>query len=275
MAGQYTKVHNHNVAELLRMEKRGKVTIAKKCKITSRSIVFGRMTVLGFVLIGLGSGCSTNTAATSSSQSTGSTLAAAQPASASPAPAANPETTGSAQAATATPSPAMPSQEHLVGIGSETVVTIHGKIVSVNHAKKEVTLEGPDGKQVTLHVYNPYNLAAAKAGGPFVAKFYEIVTIRKLKQGESLPAASVAEGIVGAVPGQTPGVAAGTKVQIVVTINAINQNKKTIEVKGPDGSVETVSVGNGASLKHVRVGEKIAITSFNVVAVALEPEAGS
>jgi hypothetical protein len=253
------------------------VTVAKMQTMTNRSIVFARIGLLGFALIGLAYGCSTNTAATGASQNTGGTLAAAQPApSASPAPPVNFSSNGNAPAATAAaPSPAIPSQEHLVGIGSETVVTIHGKIVSVNHAKKEVTLEGPDGKQVTLHVYNPYNLAAAKAGGPFVAKFYEIVTIRKLKRGESLPAASVAEGIVGAVPGQTPGVAAGTKVQIVVTISAINQNKKTIEVKGPDGSVETVSVGNGASLKHVRVGEKIAITSFNVVAVALEPEAGS
>ena len=57
-----------------------------------------------------------------------------------------------------------PSQEHLIGMGSETVVTVHGKIVSVNRAKKLVTLEGPRGKQVSIHVYNPYNLEAAKAG---------------------------------------------------------------------------------------------------------------
>jgi hypothetical protein len=241
---------------------------------TNRSIVFARMAVLGFALIGLAVGCSTNTAAANPSQNAGGTLAAAQPASpTSAAPAAN--NSGIAQAPTAAPVPVVPIQEHLVGIGSETVVTIHGKIVSVNHTKKEVTLEGPDGKRVTLHVYNPYDLAAAKAGEPFVAKFYEIVTIRKLRHGESLPAASVAQGIVGAVPGQTPGVAAGTKVQIVVTINAINQNKRTIEVEGPDGSLETVSVGNGASLKHVKVGEKIVITSFNVVAIALEAEAGA
>jgi hypothetical protein len=47
---------------------------------------------------------------------------------------------------------------------------------------------------------------------------------------------------------------------------------KTIEVKGPDGSLETVSVSNSASLKHVKVGEKIVITSTNVVAIALETD---
>ncbi len=154
-------------------------------------------------------------------------------------------------------------------------MTIHGKVVSVNRAKQLVTLEGPDGKQVTIHVYNPYNLASAKAGAPFVAKFYEIVTVRKLRKDESLPAVSVAEGIIGALPGQTPGAAAGTRIQIVVTINAINKDKKTIEVAGPDGSLETVSVANSANLKYIKVGEKIVITSTNVVAIALEADSAA
>ena len=101
----------------------------------------------------------------------------------------------------ANPPPAMAtphSQEHLIGMGSETVVTVHGKNSLCNRPKKLVTLEGPRGKLVTIHVYNPYNLEAAKAGAPFIAKFCEIVTIRKLLPGESLPAASLAEGIVSA-----------------------------------------------------------------------------
>jgi hypothetical protein len=169
----------------------------------------------------------------------------------------------------------MPSaQEHLVGIGSETVVTIHGKIVSVNRPKKLVTLEGPNGKQVTLQVYNPYNLAAAKPGERFVAKFYEIATVRKLMPGESLPPASLAQGIISATPGQTPGAAVGTRVQLLVTVDAIDKNKKTITVEGPDGAAETVSVANPANLKYVKVGEKIVITLSKVVAIALETESG-
>ena len=168
-----------------------------------------------------------------------------------------------------------PSQEHLIGIGSETVVTVHGKIVSVNRQKKTVTLEGPRGKPVTVHVYNPYNLEAAKAGAPFVAKFYEIVSIRKLLPGESLPAASLAEGIVSASPGMTPGAVSGTQAQMVVTVDSIDKDKKTIAVEAPDGSVETVSVGNPANLKHVKVGDKIVVTLTNVIAIALEPESGN
>ena len=168
-----------------------------------------------------------------------------------------------------------PSQEHLIGMGSETVVTVHGKIISVNRPKKLVTLEGPRDKPVTIRVYNPYNLEAAKAGAPFIAKFFEIVTIRKLLPGKSLPAASLAEGIVSVAPGMTPGAVDGTQTQMVVTIDSIHKDKRTVAVEGPEGSVETVGVANPANLKHVKVGDKIVATLTNAVAIALEPESGN
>jgi hypothetical protein len=116
-----------------------------------------------------------------------------------------------------------PSQEHLEGIGTATIITIHGQIVSVNRAKKLITLEGPHGKTTTLYVRNPYNLKAAKLNERFVARFYEIVTIRKERRGESIPSVTLVEGISSAVPAETPGAAAGSSVQIVATIVAIQQ----------------------------------------------------
>jgi hypothetical protein len=52
----------------------------------------------------------------------------------------------------------------VVAAGTASVIVVHGQIVSVNQDKKLVTLQAADGKQVTVHVYNPYNLAAAKPG---------------------------------------------------------------------------------------------------------------
>jgi hypothetical protein len=167
-----------------------------------------------------------------------------------------------------------PSQEHIVGIGSATIVTIHGKIVSVNRAKKLVTIEGPRGKRVTLHVYNPYNLAAATPGEAFVVRFYEIVTIRKKRPGESIAAASLEEGVVSAAPEQTPGAVIGKQMQLVATIDAINRDKETVTLKGPDGVVETTSVANPANLRYVKAGDEIVITLTNVVAIWLEKDSG-
>jgi hypothetical protein len=168
---------------------------------------------------------------------------------------------------------AMPSHEHIHGIASATVITIHGKVVAVDRPKKMVTLEGPGGKQVTVHVYNPYNLKQAKVGDRFVAKFYEIITIVRQKPNPSIPAVSVDQGIVTAEPGQPAGAAFGRSIRVVATVDAVNHAERTIVIKGPDGAEETVKVNHPFSLKHVKVGDQIVMTLTNVIAVSLKPEA--
>jgi hypothetical protein len=168
----------------------------------------------------------------------------------------------------------MPSQEQLAGIGSATVVTVHGKILSVDRANKLVTLESSNGKKVTLKVQNPYNLEAAKPGDPFVARFYEIVTIRKKQPGEPLPPVALGEGIATAAPGQVPGAVMSRSVQLVATIAAINTANETVDLKDPNGVVETVKVANPNNLKLVKVGDDIVITLTRAVAISLDKEAG-
>jgi hypothetical protein len=233
-------------------------------------VILGTLLMLAFVSACAGA----NPGPTNAAQGGGGPLPTT-PATVSSGPAPQATTSQSVQMNAASPAATPTGQEHLVGIASASVLTIHGTVVKVNRAKKLVTLEGPDGKQVTLHVYNPYNLAAAKAGVPFVAKFYEIATVRKKQPGESVPVASVAAGIATAMPGQVPGTIVGTRREIVVTVVAINVDEETVAVKGPDGSVETITVANPANLKYVKVGDQIVLTLTNVVAIVLEKESAS
>jgi hypothetical protein len=154
-------------------------------------------------------------------------------------------------------------------------VTVHGKILAVDRANKLVTLEGPHGKKVTLTVRNPYNLDAAQPGMPFVAKFYEIVTIRKKQPGEVIPAIALDEGIATAEPGQIPGAVVGRSVEVVATISAINMQNNTVDLKGVSGNIETVTVANPANLAQVQVGEQIVITLTQAVAVSLDHDVGA
>jgi hypothetical protein len=52
------------------------------------------------------------------------------------------------------------------------------------------------------------------------------VTIRKKLSGETVPVASVTEGIASAMPGQMPGAVASTRREMIVTIETINAGKK-------------------------------------------------
>ena len=155
------------------------------------------------------------------------------------------------------------------GVGSVTVLDLHGKIAEVNKAEKEVTIVGPQGRKITLKVENSYNLNAAKVGDPVVARYYEVATIRRKQPGETVPSASVKEGIWTASSGETPGAAAGKQVSIVVSVVAIDRAKGAITVKGPDGVVETVKARYPDKLKRLNVGDQLVVSVARAIAVSL------
>ena len=155
---------------------------------------------------------------------------------------------------------------------SVTTVTAHGKIVEVNKAKKLVTIEGTGGRRLYLKVENPYNLDAAKVGEPVVAHFYEVVTIRKKKPGETVPSASLKEGIATAQPGQVPGAVAGQRASFLVTVDAIDEANGTVSVKGPDGTVEKVKARDRRNLKKLKVGDELVVTLARAVAISLDKD---
>jgi hypothetical protein len=176
-----------------------------------------------------------------------------------------------ASAQVASPAPSAAGSE---GVTSATVLTVHGKVVEVNKAKKLVTLEGPEGRKVTLRVENPYNLNSAKVGDPFVARFYEVVTIRKKKPGEVVPSASLSQGIATAKPGAVPGAVGEQHLRLLVTVTAIDDANGTVTVKGPDGATETVKPRNPKNLKRVKVGDELVIGISRAIAIALDKEPG-
>lgn len=169
-------------------------------------------------------------------------------------------------------SAAAQSGEAAVTSTSYTAVTAHGKIVEVNKAEKLVTIEGTGGRKLYLKVENPYNLEAAKVGEPVVAHFYEVVTIRKKKPGETVPSASLKEGIATAQPGQVPGAVAGQRASVLVTVDAIDEANGTVSVKGPDGTVEKVKARDPRNLKHLKVGDELVVTLARAVAISLDKE---
>jgi hypothetical protein len=170
----------------------------------------------------------------------------------------------------ATPAPANPE-----GVVSATVITAHGKIVKVNKARKQVTLELPKGQEVTVDVRNPYNLKAAKVGEPFVARYYEVVTIRKKKPGESISSGSLTGGIATARPGGTPGAVSEMHVQLLVTVDAIDEANGTVTVKAPDGTTETVKPRNPQNLKRLKVGDQLVVGISRAIGITLEKESAT
>lgn len=174
----------------------------------------------------------------------------------------------SQSAETAAPPIAAP----IAAIAAETVITVHGKIVSVDAANKQVTLEGSNGKDVTLTVNNPYNFQSLKAGDRYVAQFTESITVIGREPSDQPPVASLTAGLWTAVSGHIPGAVAARQVHLVVVISAIDRADQRVTLAAPDGSTESIHVTNPEALQGVQVGDRIAITLTQSVAIALAPE---
>jgi len=177
---------------------------------------------------------------------------------------------GQEGSSTATPAEAKPE-----GVVSATVITAHGKIVKISKARKQVTLALPDGQEVTLDVRNPHNLDAAKGGAPFVARYYEIVTIRKKKPGESVPSASLKGGIATAKAGGRPGAVGEVHIGLLVSVDAIDQVNGTVTVKAADGTVETVKPRNPVLTHSFPTRRSSDLGISREIGISLEPESGS
>jgi hypothetical protein len=172
-----------------------------------------------------------------------------------------------------------PGQTHTAtnpeGVVAATVITIQGKVVKVDRSKKQVTLEGSQGRSVTLNVANPYNLNAAKVGTPFIARYYEVVSIRKKKPGETVPSASLKGGVATAEAGAVPGAVGEQHIGLLVSVTAIDEAKGTITVQARDGTVETVKPRNPRNLKHLKVGDELVIGISRAIAISFDKESMS
>jgi hypothetical protein len=167
---------------------------------------------------------------------------------------------------------APPSAGDAEGMRATTVLTIHGTVTAVDKAEKLATIQVPNGQQFTLKVENPYNLDAAKVGAGVVVRYYEVVSVRKKKAGESPPALSVKGGIVSAKAGGVPGAVAEEHVNAVVSVVQVDKATGTVTIKGADGSVETAKANNPKVLSHLKAGDDLVITASRATAISLDKE---
>jgi len=160
------------------------------------------------------------------------------------------------------------------GVRAATVLTIHGTVTAVDKAEKLVTVQVPSGQKYTLKVGNPYNLDAASVGARVVVNYYDSVSVRKKKAGESLPALSVNGGVVTAKAGGVPGAVAEEHLKAVVSVVQVDKANGTVTIKGADGSVETAKANNPKVLSHLKAGDDLVITASRATAISLDKEAG-
>lgn len=151
------------------------------------------------------------------------------------------------------------------------VVNLTATVKAIDLDKRLVTLQGPKGNEVTIHVdERAKNLPQVKVGDQVKVKYYEALALRVVPPGQTAPPPSATGAIATAQPGEKPAGVAGREVTVTVTIEAINQKAGTVTFKGPGGNSETVKAQDPNNLKLIKVGDQVEITYTEALALSVE-----
>ncbi len=206
--------------------------------------------------------------------------------------AARPQAQQSSQAGGAGQSSSMPSGHPSV-IGE--TITVRGKITDKDASKRTVTLQGKDGKEVTLHVApNVLDFDRLKQGDQLTARYTEAVAIGLAKAGRGGQGAGGAQGASSsssAQNAQSSGGAGGQggqqaqgnagggrpvageieRMTMVAQVQKIDTANNRVTLRGPRGNTFDVKVQDKQALSNVKQGDQVAVTYIQASALSLQP----
>jgi hypothetical protein len=156
------------------------------------------------------------------------------------------------------------------GMMKEMEAVMTATVVAVDLQKRIVTLKGEDGEIRDIKVgEEAVNLPQVKVGDLVTVKFYESIAVEVMKPG-TVAGTGERSAIVRAKPGEMPGGMAAREVSVTATVMAIDKQKGTITLKGPEGKMNTVKVQDPANLDKVKVGDDLMITYTEALAISVE-----
>ena len=171
-----------------------------------------------------------------------------------------------------TPAPAQPGAPVVSGNLGEQAIKVTAKVKKVDLKTRHVTLEGADGKLVTVKCGDEVrNLPQVKVGDDVVATYYQSIAYEVKKPGDATPGVAVAEGAQRAELGEKPGASAARVTTVTATITGIDKTNGTVTLTGPDGDPTTVKARNPANLDKVKIGDLVEITLTESLAIGVEP----
>jgi hypothetical protein len=156
--------------------------------------------------------------------------------------------------------------------GVAKTVEMQATVTAIDMATRNVTLQGADGRETTIHVdERARNLGQVKVGDLVTVAYTEAIAWKLNKSAKAAPTAEVEEAAGRAKPGEKPGGAAARRITITATIEAIDEANGTVTLKGPQGNSRTIKARNPANLKKVKVGDLVDISYTEAVAIKVEP----
>jgi len=170
--------------------------------------------------------------------------------------------------------PAPVAQPEVFRRTESAVLNLTGTITDIDHANREMTLKGPEGRLATFVVDKDVRrFNEAKVGDKVNIDYHLGVTaeVRKPTPEEERNPLVVMKTESRAGQDADPSAREMRKIRAVVTIEELDRRANTVTVKGPRGKYFTARVDDPSRLEKVRIGDTILMTLTESTAVSLKP----
>jgi len=146
------------------------------------------------------------------------------------------------------------------------VETLTATITAIDTASRHVTLKGPDGKSETIYVPETMTrFPELKVGDHVTFKYTQSIVVKLQKAGDAM-VGNVAAGVERG-GGPRPGGKAAAEATVVVTLEAMDPKVPSVTIKTDAGEVKTIKIRDAKNLEGFKVGDKVAITYTESLAI--------
>ena len=155
--------------------------------------------------------------------------------------------------------------------GIAHTANVQAKITKIDQKTREITLKGPEGREVTVEAGPEVkNFAQLKVGDTVDVQYLESLVL-ELKKGGGKPVERTEEHAKAtAKPGEKPGAAGGRRVTVVGDVVNVDTAAKTVTVKGPKRTVD-LHIEDPEQLKMIAKGDQVQATYTEAAAVSVMP----
>lgn len=165
------------------------------------------------------------------------------------------------------------AQQDMSGVAE--LATVKATIVSVDEAKRKLTLKGADGRTRSVKVGpQVQNFAQIKPGDVVVVSFYQSIATDFRQPGAAEPSMTTVDLSARAAKGALP---AGTMVEATVftfEVVGIEPQNQDLILADPSGNLQTVQLldpKSQAMLAKMKVGDKYDVVVTDALAVSVDP----
>jgi hypothetical protein len=150
-------------------------------------------------------------------------------------------------------------------------LNVSATITAVDATTREVTLKGPQGRELKV-IAKPEvkNFSQLKAGDQVDVQYFEALAVG-LRKGGGLPVARTEEARIDPAPtGASPEAYAGRRVTVVGDVIDVDAKMQTVTLRGPQNIVE-LSISDPEQFKRIAKGDQIEAQYVEAAAVSIVP----